>query len=462
MSAEHTKFGVFALSLRVDKTSLERACKEIIETILFCLPNAYKGTVYSIGSPPHLLATRVTSGIIDRERENISWGLPEKSDYNPPGKPWNEYRDEPGRVLEAMAWCVEKQKSWTAEDPETDTRSARVQIGRGRKDSHHMEPVLIRKQDLFLDGEPNLEYPRNYDGEAIWQDTDYMVVAVIKIHFHPRTIKMDSPETRLIKKLSRTLGTELLSYQLREESLKAMRELAQDKVNSCNIISDSLRNTITKSGLIFSLIKHEIGFLRDQWEEALREGCRVPGTKQQYIERLGEILDGMKNADHKLREELQEAHRKFLEFSLTPEKAENWIRVKIENKWDLLLSNNNGNEDLKIRVREALEGLRRSLYVGKDPELVRSYHDVPEDLKREWVELIYRMPDQFDQLFLDRIIQILSNPDLRLPHQDKSRKSLIHLKALAKIMGELEENTNVALRQVLNGSATSSLRQVRQ
>jgi len=443
------------LSLKVDKTSLERACKEIIETILFCLPNAYKGTVYSIGSPPHLVATRITSGIIDRERENISWGLPEKSDYNPPGKPWMDYRDEPGRVLEAMAWCVERQKSWTAEDPETDTRSARVQVGRRRKDSHHMEPVLIRKQDLFLEGEPNLEYPRNWDGQAIWQDTEYMVVAVIKIHFRPGTIKIDSPETRLIKKLSRTLGTELLSYQLREESLKAMRELAQDKVNSCNIISDSLRNTITKSGLIFSLIKHEVGFLRDQWEEIIREGCKIDTAKEDYIADLERALDSVEGGDERIKRELRDAHRKFLEFSLAPEKAENWIRVKIEDKWNRILAGDNGNSQIKERVRATLDALRRTLYLGKDSALINAYDGAPDELKQQWVDLIYRMPDQFDQAFLDRVIDMLGNPRLGLPHQNKSRKSLIHLRALAKIMGELEENTNVALRQVLNGGATN-------
>lgn len=443
------------MSLRVDKNSLERACKEIIETILFCLPNAYKGTVYSIGSPPNLVATRVTSGIIDREREKISWGLPEKSDYNPPGKPWKEYRDEPGRVLEAMAWCVEKQKSWTAEDPETDTRSARVQIDRGTKDSHHMEPVLIRKQDLFLDGDLNLEYPRNYNGEIIWQDTDYMVVAVIKIHFRPGTIKIDSPETRLIKKLSRTLGTELLSYQLREESLKAMRELAQDKVNSCNIISDSLRNTISKSGLIFSLIKHEMGFLRDQWEEVVRENCNIAGTKEDFIEQLDEALDGIEGVEEGVKRALREDHRKFLEFSLTPEKAENWIRAKIENKWNSILKGNNGNGEIRQRVRHALEALRATLYIGKDSAILKGYGNMPEELKQQWVELIYRMPDRFDQEFLDKVIDMLGNPSLNLPYQNKSRKSLIHLRALAKIMGELEENTNVAIRQVLNGGTSN-------
>ena len=138
-----------ALKLDIDKAGLLQACKEIIETILFCLPKAYKGTVYRIGNPPELVAKQVTSGVIDEERTAISWGIPEKSRYAPPGRPWIEYRDEPGRPPEAMAWCVEKQESWTAEDPEKDKRSARVQLEGLQEDFHHMEPVLIPKEDLY-------------------------------------------------------------------------------------------------------------------------------------------------------------------------------------------------------------------------------------------------------------------------------------------------------------------------
>jgi len=85
------------LEIQIDKAGLEQVCKEIIETILFCLPNAYQGTVYRIGGPPEMMATRITSGVIDRSTEKISWGLPETSGYNPPGKPWLEYRDNPTR-----------------------------------------------------------------------------------------------------------------------------------------------------------------------------------------------------------------------------------------------------------------------------------------------------------------------------------------------------------------------------
>ena len=61
-----------ALKLDIDKAGLLQACKEIIETILFCLPDAYKGTVYRIGNPPELVAKQVTSGVIDEERTAIS------------------------------------------------------------------------------------------------------------------------------------------------------------------------------------------------------------------------------------------------------------------------------------------------------------------------------------------------------------------------------------------------------
>ncbi|MBU0461667.1 MAG: hypothetical protein KJ574_03710 [Nanoarchaeota archaeon] len=88
-----------------------------------------------------------------------------------------------------------------------------------------MEPVLVRKTDLNYNMYSISEYPRNYKGELIWKDSEYVVVAVIKIHFYPQTIKIGSHETQVIKKLSRSLGTELLSYQLRQDSMKAMSGL---------------------------------------------------------------------------------------------------------------------------------------------------------------------------------------------------------------------------------------------
>jgi len=76
---------------------------------------------------------------------------------------------------------------------------------------------------------------------------------------------------------------------------------------------------------------------------------------------------------------------------------------------------------------------------------------MPDQLKKEWVELIYRDLKQVDFAHLDRVIHILGDPSLNLPFQEKSRKSLIHLKTLFEIMDQLEKSTNSVLQQLLNG-----------
>ena len=440
------------LAIKIEQEALENACKEIIESILICLPNAFKGTVYRIGILPEMVTTRITSGIIDENRQTISWGLPEVSDYNPPGKPWIDYRDEPERPLEAMAWCVERQSSWTAEDPRNDARSVRLQVEGIWKDFHHMEPVLIRKKDLYLGEMRPLVYPQNFAGETIWKNSDYVVAAVIKIHFQPYSIKIGGTETKVIKRLSRALGTELLSYQLREQSLEATRALADDRLHSCNILADSLRNVITKSGLIFSLIKLEMGFLRDQWEKALLEGTKEASLRQNAIQNLNKLLEDIEGvSSDPMVTDLKEMQNRFLELHPSPEQGRSWLRMKIEDKWDTLIRKGIVDQDQAKEAVKQIEDLNRSLYLGEDMDLLAGYKELPDSVKSEWVKLLYRDTDVFSLHRLNRLVALLDEDRLNLPHKEKSRESLIRLKAVADIFGQLEEKTNVVLREVLNG-----------
>ena len=439
------------MAIKIDKEALEKACKEIIETILICLPNAFKGTVYRIGKPPEMIAKRITSGVIDEERGSISWGLPEKSDYNPPGKPFSEYRDEPGRPLEAMGWCVERQASWTAEDPKNDARSVRLQVEGVWADFHHMEPVLIRKKDLHFGNDPHLEYPKNYKNEPLWKNSDYVVAAVIKIHFRPYTIRIGGAETRIIKRLSRALGTELLSYQLTQKSLEAMQHLADDRLNSCNILADSLRNVITKYGLVFSLIKLELGFLRDQWERVVLEKSDQKEMRRNAIDTLNGVLSSIAVSHDGAGKDLIIMQNRFLDLHLPPEQGAKWLRMQIEEKWDALISEGLFEEKKVHAVRDEIDKLKRSLYLGMDPDILAAYNRIPEPLKTEWVDLLYKNTDSFDLKLLDRLVQILEDSYLILPHKDKSRKSLVRLKAVAETIGQMEEKANVVLREVLNG-----------
>ncbi len=439
------------MSIEIEKPVLEKACREVIETILFCLPNALKGTIYRIGKTPDLIVERITSGVIDEEREKISWGLPAKSEYNPPGKPWVEYRDEPDRPLEAMSWCVEKQKSWTAEDPTNDHRSVRLQVEGVREDFHHMEPVLVRKADLNLDMHSSHGYPRDYEGNIVWRDSEYVVVAVIKIHFRPYTIKIGSHETKVIKKLSRALGTELLSYQLHQDSMKTIQQVAKDRLSACNILADSLRNAITKTGLIFSLVKQEVGSLRDQWEQVLRQDRKEMNMKEEAIKDLNETLMAMGKGCGDLRKDLMAVQGRFLELSLTPEKGENWVTKQIEERWKNLLDKHPQDDDKTRIIWEIIDKLKKSLYFGRDPDIIKQYDKIPEGVKNEWIHLIYRNSDSFNPSVLGKLITILGNPSLNIPSRERSKKTLTQLKALAETMNQLEQNTNFLLRQVLNG-----------
>ncbi len=439
------------MSLEISRAVLERACKEMIETILFCLPDAFKGTIYRIGKPPELIAERITSGIIERESMVISWGLPADSDYNPPGKPWLAYRDEQDRAREAMAWCVETQKSWTSEDPASDPRNARGIVEGEEPDYHHMEPVLVRRSDLNLNMHSSVAYPRDADGNMIWENSEYVVVAVIKIHFQPHTIRIGSSEAKVIKKLSRSLGTQLLSYQLRQDSLNVVQQLARDRLNACDILADSLRNAITKSGLVFSLIKQEIGFLREQWEQVLREHHNEKNTKVEAIERLNSLLLGMNGDNAILRDDLMEVQNRFLTLQLPPDKGRNWVALQIEERWNELLANGSLSPEGQDEVCQTIDILKKSLGFGREPEVIGIYNRISEDMKREWVDLIYRENDHFDSSDIEKIIDILSHSGMEIPSQAKTRKTLAHLNALAETVKQLEQNTNFLLRQVLNG-----------
>ena len=89
--------------MRISAHILENVCKRMIEVILFCLPHAIRGTIYAVGPIPELRVTHIASGDKDQGSEHIMWDVKARSDYDPPGKLWEEYRDRPDVILEAMS-----------------------------------------------------------------------------------------------------------------------------------------------------------------------------------------------------------------------------------------------------------------------------------------------------------------------------------------------------------------------
>lgn len=437
---------------------LEKTCKNMIETILFCLDHATKGTIYRIGPMPELRSVRITSGIRDEITGSIHWGLPETSDYNPPGKTWEQYRDRPGHVLEAMGWCVERQMSWTADNPYEDLRSVRKQLIGEAEDCHHMEPVLVKKVDLYGEDASRLEYPVAWNGTPIWKDTEYVVVAVIKIHFRANTIRRGDRSTKVIKKLSHVLGTEMFSNHLRETLFQAREELTNQRFQSCNALAHELRNTLVKLSFIFSAINAEISYLREQWEEQLRKSVAGLEDKAAILGRLNMLILGRMHelngrADMaQLSTELMSDQEELAQLPLLPEQSEQWLQHKILWKWERLLSQSDVWRQEEKEIHGLLERLKRALWIGTDPSLAERMLHIPEDIRVLWPKVVYTEFSPEKIRLLDDILRLLEHPQLTIPHKRQTLKILSSLKALAETIPDVEKRANKILFSLKNGN----------
>ena len=447
--------------MEINPELLDKICKNMIETILLCLPHATKGTIYRIGPPPELRAVRIASGKRVTSNSHLEWGLPEKSDYNYPGKSWEQYCDKPGGILEAMGWCVERQKSWTSDNPDENIRSVRKQLSGEREDFHHMEPVLIPKAHLYSPHLPKPKYPKNFHGQEIWQDSNYEVGAVIKIHFLDYTIKRGDRSTKIIKKLSRSLGTELFSLYLREAALKAQKDLEEERYRMCNELAHELRNTLTKWSFVYSAINHEISFLREQWESLLAENYPDTMFKKDIIDQLNKELEDiacrLDSEDRQICIELLKKQREFSTLALLPQQGKMWIRNKLRPKWFEIFSSASLSADRQTRILALLKELENSLFLGQDPKLIRDLKTIPEDLKNMWVKIAYSSFPSSGDHFLDKIEEFLDHPFLNIPHKRQSRKIMGALKTLVRIIPEVEYKANKALRDISKGANGSSI-----
>jgi len=436
---------------------LEKTCKEMIRTILCCIDSATKGTIYRIGPMPQLQAIRITSGVREDGTDQIRWGLPSVSDYNYPGKRWEQYRDRPNHVLEAMGWCVERQKSWTADNPFEDVRSVGKQLRGEIEDFYHMEPVLVPKTDLYGACHGRVELPEDWQGNPIWHDSPYVVAAVVKIHFKPYSLKRDDRSTKIIKELSRSLGTEILSLSLRETLFRAQKEFTRQRLHSCESLAHELRNAFIKFGFIVSAINAEMGILRGYWEDHLRRVFPDLEWKEKILGRLNVLVSqhrsglGENPEWKKLAEALVKEQTELVALQLLPSQAEQWVRYKIRPKWKRLLVEYKGLGKDEEEIGQLLDRLGDSLWLGMNPQILRQAEQIPRDLRDRWPALVYSYYTAEKLPPLGEVLQWLEHPDLPVPHKLQIRKVLNCLKAMVEVVPEMEERTNRILLSLKSG-----------
>ena len=437
---------------------LEKTCKEMIETILTCLAQATKGTIYQIGPMPELRVGRVTSALREEDGEGLRWGLPAVSDYNCPGKIWEQYRDIAGRPLEAMGWCVEQQKSWTADNPGEDSRSVRKQLRGEVEDSYHMEPVLVKKEDLYPGNPGNLHYPLNEEGLPIWQSSPYVVVAVIKIHFLEGTLRRKSHATRTIKRLSRTLGTQWISLQLRETLLREQKELARQRLETSKILAHEVRNTLMKFSFLSLAVNTQIAVLRQEWENLLQRAVPQMEPKSVTLQELNRLnqraREQVRDKEADLvptSEALSREQSEMAALPLLPQQEEQWLANKLRPKWESLLKGHPAWGSQAREVRGLLDRLESSIRTTADGDWATKINHLPRDLKKSWHKLAYAYFTPEKMELLDELLDLLDHPALEIPHKWQVKKTLKSLKAMVEVVPDLEERTNKIIMALKNG-----------
>ena len=447
--------------MRISAPVLEEACKKMIGIILRCLPRAIRGSLYTVGPIPELRVVWFASGHREGKSDEIQWDGLTQSEYTFPGKVWDDYQDRPGRTLEAMAWCVERQKSWTADDPEHNGRSRRKEReGRAWEDYHHMEPVVIKKTDLWDVMPPPDAYPKNSLGKPIWQDTPNATVAVIKIHFPPGSIKCGDSATRVIRELSQSLGTQMLSLHAREVALEAQRKLTEERQEVCDALAHEFRNLVSRIGFAYRAINNEIAYLREWWEDLVSRHSPEQPHKSGILQQLEQILQNVKSkySDHVVIDEilkLSEYQEQLRESCLLPGHSEIWLQEKIRPLWASVFGKTELTSTEKRRIEKLLDQLKKSFYLGLNNELRDKIGTVPDDLKTKWVDLSYREISGKSNGLIQEYVDLLRSIDLDLPHKRHSLRNFIYLKELVELIPEIEGKVNSRLELFKNSGQVS-------
>ena len=445
-----------AVGMRISPQVLEHVCKRMIRVILYAIPHATRGTIYSVGPIPELRVIRVASGHRSDRGEDLFWDVSGRSDYDTPGKVWEEYRDRPGVAPEAMAWCVERQKSWTADDPEHDIRSTRKQLeGKAGEDYHHMEPVLVATTDLWDCLPPMSDYPKDSSGNPIWRESGYATVAVLKIHFLPGSISGGDGSTRIIKELSHALGTQMLSLHARELALEKEKRLTAERQEVSNTLAHEFRNLASRLGFVYRAINNEIAYLRESWEALIHQHFPEQPNRRRVLEELIKVLRGIvaEYPEAELDAEIAElihSQERMGETCLLPSQNEMWFQYRIHPLWISILSKIDLRPARRSEVEDLLHALRKSFHIGTDDTLRDNLPGLPEEVKKRWVDLAYRQINGTGNGDIMPYIKLLQAIPVDLPRKPYSLNNFLSLKPLLEVMPEIEKVVNHRLAQLKN------------
>ena len=289
----------------------------------------------------------------------------------------------------------------------------------------------------------------------MWEDSLYATVAVVKIHFHPGSIRQGDRSTKIIKELSHSLGTEMLSLHARELAVEKEKRLVEERGETCNILAHEFRNLLTKIGAAYRVANNEVSYLRELWEDLVSKHLSEHRSKKGILQLLNSNLEHISkdcpnqrvtNAVFKLAQ-----HQKQLAIRcLLPRQNEMWLRQRIIPLWVLILSEANVQRRTSKKVERLLEKLKDSFYLVIDPKVVDKIDTVDGEVKAKWIELAYREINGKYNGNIQSYVELLDALPLEVPHKRQSMSNFIYLKRLIEIIPEIEKKLNIRLDELKN------------
>ena len=434
-----------ALGLQISSSLMVGECQKFIKLLMLCLPEASRATVLSVGSPPHLKITYLTSATRNRLTNEIECNVATEINSPLSGKTWKDIRACSGDVLGALNYCIRNQKGWTtftSADPSDEgvVKSCEKDL----KNHFILEPVVMEKADLWHSMPPSSVYPRDLDGKPLWLQSDHIMVALIEIILSPETPPQDARYWQITEELSRALAMQLLHLHSQQSLGKKMEVIAQERDEIRQVLIAQIRKIMSKLGMIYRVIDNEVACLRQSWEDLIYQYHPEQPHKNKIVRQLNLLLQNLdadlnKHSQGETLKQIEWYQNKLAEFSFLPEENEIWLQQKILPLWRSAVARLNSGPEMQKQIEKLLDGLKKSFYLGLDQKLFDKIDHIPNSLKSKWIRLAYNQKDWTKIDLLNEYIHLLEELNIDLPNKRKTLENLICLKNLALTIEDLEE-----------------------
>ena len=436
------------LGLQISSPLLDRLYQRSSELQLLCLPQARKVAFYSVGPVPHLRLTRVGAAERNRETNEIKWRGSTEMDSDVSGKTWQDLLYSSTADLDILSACLRNQMTWTSCGSKADfNKAVEKTSGKVSGNHFHLEPVLIKKDALWDSMPPPSVYPKDEGGKALWLDSDCVAIALIKIDLAPESFPLDPSYWEITEKLTEGLAIQLLHLHSRQSHSRKMGMITEERNEIIAILINQIRQIMTKLGVVYRVIDNEAGYLRQTWEDLIHEHNPEQPCRQNIIKQLNLLLkkldgDISGDADSEILKQLEWYQNKLAEFCFQPKENEVWFQQKITPLWENTASRFKPAPEVKKQIKNLLDKLEQSFYVGLDETLVDKIDTIPKSIKSKWADLAYNAKDLTRGDLLQEYIHLLEQTNIELPNKRKTIENLLCLKNLALYIEDLESKLN--------------------